>query len=627
MKYSKIKRPRPKCNPWSTDYDGCMMYKQGKFLAVNLIMDPINRSIIAARRRIFLQEWLRLCGWTLVWATAVVAGVLLTDRLFAMAIPVWVTLTSVVAMLSIATIIAWWRRPSAEAIAVMIDKRLGLQDQLGSALYVSSSAIENPMGQEVVSQARQTAQALPLTSAFPIGLTKGWVYVPPAATAVVLLAFFLPDMDLIRLAKTRIAQRAQVDDTPVTKEQVVDQVVTAVQHLTLPESDPDDHLPQIDPVEWSNRLSEIRQNDLSDATARGHAVAELSQLQDQLETQTQRHEQLVQMLENTMSRIDRQTQGPADRFTQAVGRGDFDSAQRAIGDLVEAVESMSDQDRRRLVQQLEHLAQELEQAAKHHAQQEPQSGQQAKQPPTDTGPPPQTQPHHRPADTKTSATEPSPRRFEPAPSDPQVQQRQALDQKRDRDKIQKYCKQLSSSLEKLCRSVTQQRSDNPNQRPSDAPSSQQIVKQLSEMDQPQRQLERLQHALRRTRHAMDRVYQPPAADPGHAERGHRRPLVHDEGQIDPRTHENLDLGHVDGQQSRLLSSGQPSGQAGNVPPTVGSHDAIRKAQQQAQQAVTEDRVPFQYRQTIRAYFDQLPDAADPKTTPSPRQQSPVRHGQ
>ena len=70
-------------------------------------------------------------------------------------------------------------------------------------------------------------------------------------------------------------------------------------------------------------------------------------------------------------------------------------------------------------------------------------------------------------------------------------------------------------------------------------------------------------------------------------------------------------------QGRVIASWQSDGEVVKGEPTVGFDQAVLEARRDAEQAVTDDRVPRRYHETVRQYFNQMPETVEQIKTPPP----------
>lgn len=573
--------------------------------------DPIARSITLARRRLFFQNWQATLGWLCLLWLCVGAALLLTERLIAVSIPQWLYLALAGTVLVAAPVVAWRRWPSREATAEMVDGRLALKDRLATALYAKSMP-DNPFAKHVVNDAQQSATKLSIGSAFPWRLSRAWAYVPPLTLAVVLAALFVPQLDLLGVAHARSQKQAQQDQAQDAKDQV-DQTLAAIKEVEMSQPQPDDPLSQMDSDQALDELAQITQGDLTSPKARQEAAVKLSQLQERLADQAQQQQEALESLQNTMSRLEDPPPGPADRFVDALRRGDFQAAQQAMEELAQSIESMPEDQRQALAQQLENLAQQLQQAAQQHAQQQAQSQQQINQLLQNAGLSNQQVPQlqQQGANPQALQQQLTQQGMSPQQTQQLAQQLQQLQQQQqNQNQNNQACQNMASSLQNQASQCQGNNASNsqPNQQGN----------QLSQLAQMQQQLQQMQTAGQQAQQAQQALsgLNQPGGTGGHkagtAEGGNPSGL---ERQMGPYQTHAKDDAHQG--QGRVIASWASDGQVVKGEPTVGFDQAVLEARRDAEQAVTDDRVPRRYHETVRQYFNQMPQTVDQIKTPPP----------
>ena len=340
-------------------------------------MNPIDRSIASAGRRIFMQDSLTALGW----AGAARGG---SRQHAAPADGVGCGRCrsrgggyAVVAGLAllIAPVAAWVRRPDRATVAAMIDHRLKLKDRLATALY-AVTLTHDPFARRVIEDASAAANDLHIREGFALRLHRVWGYVPPAGRDPgCSWALLVPQADLLGINAAALAA-APNRPSPSKPTEQVGQVVAAIQklHATTPELKENEG-----DADLQQQLAEMTQADLRDPEMRKNIAAKLSDVDSKLGQAADQKQQQFQPLQNAMSRLGPMVPGPADRFADALRRGDFDSACRELDQLAKSAASMSEADKQALAQQLKNLADQLNQAAKDAAQQQAQAQQQMAQ--------------------------------------------------------------------------------------------------------------------------------------------------------------------------------------------------------------------------------------------------------
>ncbi|MFP4145801.1 MAG: hypothetical protein ACLFV3_11730 [Phycisphaeraceae bacterium] len=661
------------------------------------MMDPIIQLIRRTRRRQFAGGVLRWLGRLGAAAAGVAAVVILTDRLLLAAeLPVWPWGVVAGVVVVAAVIVAWMRRPSEEAAAELLDRRLGLKDRIGSAVWARQHADE-PMAAAVMEDARRSAAGRKASEAVRVRLTRSWAWMVPMVALAAGL-WWLPEMDLLGQAATRQRQQARAEQAQQAKQTVTE----AAQVLReRPEAAAEEEAG--DRAALLEELESLAQRDLSE----GESLRELDRLRRDLEAEREEKEQELQTVQSTMSRVEPEPGGPADRFAEALRRGDFGEARQEVERLTEQVEAseLTPAQKQAFGRQLDQMAEQLDQAARTAGPSEQQladagpSEQQAPPPmASDREPTPDTpgqqpdrdaagdrqadgerqaesdrEPQSTP-DQQQAQREPG---EEPQPGEPsgqqgqqgrqqqaeqsptgqqpgqqpgqqtqpggqqqaqpqqqsgqQAEQQQAQRQPADQQPGQQPGQQaqrnsggqqpggqqpdgqgLSESLRRMARSLGSE--PQPGGQEGFGDGARQAQRDLSEMEQLEREVQRTGQANERLREAMrqaGRTTPPPS--PGSSQRqagrgpgGSMLGPERQPGEVGARGERDVrdEPGRISAWWEQ--QGGAEGGEAGTTfTPDAGS------ARDAAERAISEDRVPQRYHESVRRYFEQLPDSERP----------------
>ncbi len=568
-------------------------------------MTNVQRSIAQARLRIFLQSWLTMLGWLSLGGLLLGGLLMLAARLVGVPVPGASYLVTVGFVLVVAPLVAWGRRPGADVTATVIDHRLNLKDRLGTALYAEAIR-DNEFAAQVVEDAEDTASKLHLRDGFPIQLRKVWHYVPLVAALVAMLAAFVPQMDLLGWRSARAQRLAQQTQARTARDEVV-RVIEAFQKL--PPTDPE--LVDQDLFDAMKTLAELTRQDLSNPKMRQEAAAKLSAVQDKLAKQIEQTEQEFRSVKNTMSRLDAKQPGPADEFADALRRGDFEAAQAALEQLAQSLDGMTPQQKQALQQQLQNMSQQLQQMAQQQAQQAAQARQQMQQQLQNTGLSQQQMQQLMQQGMNQQAVQ-------------QALQQQGMSQQQAQQLAQQMQQQYQqmqrsgqsqSQYQGLGNSLGQMAGACQGGGGSQAmqPSAFQGGQQLQQMAQMQQQLQQMQMAQAQANNALNSLYpgQGQTRQAGTGEGGN--PFGDERQMTGIQANAEADIGEGEG---RVIASWLDQGQMARGDATVEFNQAITQARDDAEQAVTEDRVPRRYHESIRQYFNQLPESADQVRAPA-----------
>jgi len=580
-------------------------------------MEAIERAIERARRRWWASSLLTWLGWLSLAGLGVAITMVLCGDLLALVSPWWAYLIVAGAVVLAAPIIAWTRRPSRAYMAELIDERLDLKDRLSTALYVASADASDPFARQVIADANQAAGRAVIRDAFAVRLGRVWGYVPVAASVLALLALFMPGgMDLLGLNQSQQQAKSQQAQAQAAKRQLVKA------NVQLQDLKKDKDKPQAaNADQLMKRLASLTDKDLRTPESRQEAAAKISDLSNKLDQIKRQEKKQFQSLANAMTRLDAGKNGPAKQLANALRRGDFKAAQQQIKRLEKKISqgNLSAQQKKAMQQQLQHMAQQLKQMAKQAKQQAQQRQQQIRQQLSKAGLNSQQIQQLQKQGFGQQAVQ---KALQQQGMSKQQAQQMSKQIQRQQQQSQSSS-QMSHSLGGLSHSFGQMGSSGSgggqSQFSQGAWSARQQMGQIAQMQQ---QLQRMGMAQSQMRQAMQQMAGGGRRQ-GHGMGGGRRgrgvggikagtgsggnPLGRQQSPINTQARAKSDLEQGKG---RVIASWMSDGQNAAGQPKVDFDKTITQAQDEAAQAVSQDRVPRQYHRAIHDYFNQLPASAE-----------------
>jgi hypothetical protein len=155
---------------------------------------PLDRQLGRARRRLFVQALLAALAWGWAGALAIAAGWFLAQPYLVADTPAglrWYVLAGAAAAGTLGAV-AWavLRAPSAVAAALAFDERFGLKERVTTSLTLYPREAASPAGQALLADVNNRLAPLRVGDRFPIRLPRSAALVPVLALFLVLLAFF-----------------------------------------------------------------------------------------------------------------------------------------------------------------------------------------------------------------------------------------------------------------------------------------------------------------------------------------------------------------------------------------------------------------------------------------------------
>lgn len=596
-------------------------------------MQAIQQTIGRARVRVFLQDFMDgLAASTLAMLLAATL-LLIADRLLSLSLHWGFYAALAGAVLAAAPVIAWLRRPDDNKVATLIDQRLHLKDQLATALYAQRMT-NDPFAQQVIRDAHRTAENIDLKEAFRLRAHRAWGWTAPVAALLALLAVFLVPMDLLGRESARQQAAAEEQEAAAVEQQLV-QAVAAVRELRDTSRDSSEMQEASDEL---RELAGLTRQELKNPEMRRQAMAKLSSVQDKLGQAADQQEAQFNTVQAMLSRLDVNEKGPADKFADALRRGDFEAAAQALDDLAKEVESMSPEDRAAMERQLNSLADQLNQAAQQAAQQQAQQQQQTQQTLQNAGLSQQQIQQLQQQNFNPQAVQQALQQNGMSPQQAQ-QTAQQVQQQQQQQKNSGQCGScasgLASSLGQMSRNSSsgQGKQGQSNQQGQQQGGQQSFSQAAGQAGSQLSQMAQMQNALQQMRQAQgssgasgsknSNPFQQSQIPSGGGVGGSKagtgsggNPLGNKETQLTGyQTEAKGDIGEG---QGKVIASWMEYGEMAKGDANVSFDQAVTEAKHDAEQAITDDRVPRRYHEAVREYFNQLPDTPAKVAPRAPR---------
>ena len=320
----------------------------------------LHRSLRWARIRHGVRLLLEHAAMTLAIVGAAGVIAIAAERTFAVdLINLWTAVgVAVVGVLAVGA--AWWlTMPDRMAVAVMVDKRLGLRERVSTALALADS--EDPFARAALAEAHDKVRGIQVRRKFPIKFSRRWAYAAGAWVAVAAMFIFLPG-DMLGIQGRRDEQarkQAARAEEKTEAEGEVRQVAKVIRMAVSPIADEklagdldsldklSDGAPEVDNV----KRDAIRKlGDLSDELKKRLASEKLTAAAA-----------MKQMLKGIRGTSDAMTR----KLSAALAKGDFAAAKKALEDIRKelAEGKLSPAQREALAQALSELGKQASEAS------------------------------------------------------------------------------------------------------------------------------------------------------------------------------------------------------------------------------------------------------------------------
>lgn len=324
-------------------------------------MTTVQQTIKKARRRLTTAAAIRRTGTAIAVSAAAGLILLAVDRLATLNIPVLVYLAVLGAGLVAGVIHSLVTRPELLAVAVRLDRGLGLRDRLGSAEAIRTGRVQDEGFSWLVQQdAERVAQRLDIKSATPIVVTRGWIVAGGLIVVLGLGFAYVPPLT----RTTRGQNRAHTAQDQAELQQQQQEITQTIQEAIAEIDDDalDDRMREN--LSSLQRLAEQLGNEgaSSDevAEARDRSAGQLAALADRMAEQSQRNLRAADAVAERFAGVD-----PADapmsaqEFAEALRNGEFGEAADLLDELMASKEDLSAEQRSEVAEHLRHMSEQL----------------------------------------------------------------------------------------------------------------------------------------------------------------------------------------------------------------------------------------------------------------------------
>jgi hypothetical protein len=325
-------------------------------------MDDLRRQVRRAQWWLGVQRFVEALGWCLFGTLLAAAVLILIDKYVPLGLQPWAWPAGALG-LGLAAAAGWaiWRSRGAIDAAIEIDRRFGLKERVSSTLAMSDEERQSEIGEALVSDAIRRVERIDVHEHFTV--TPGRQLLLPLAPAILafLVAVFVnPAVDNSAEGMTdSLAAKKQID--------------TAKKSLQIQLAERREEARK-EGLKDAQKLLTKLQDELDKLTAKAagdkqEAMLKLNDLASQLEKRS-RELGGAEAIEKQLRQLKDLEKGPAEKFLQALRRGDLANAAKELKDLKEKLEAgkLNPEEQRKLAQQAQQLQKNLENLVNAHQQ-------------------------------------------------------------------------------------------------------------------------------------------------------------------------------------------------------------------------------------------------------------------
>jgi hypothetical protein len=331
-------------------------------------MDKLQQQVLRARRRLVLQQFLRIFGWWLLLALLVAAAAIAVPKIWVLGFSdrasliwlwSWLGGTAVVATF-LAVFFAWWARRNVLEAAIEIDQRFALRERVSSCLALGPQERESEAGQALIGDASRRIQRIAVSDKFRVRPT--WRLLLPLfpAVLIVVLVLWVGDAEKKQSLQASPVERdvkKQVETTArKLKEKIAERKKKAEEDGLAVAAGLFDRLEE--GVEGLAKKDDVKRKDAS--IKLNDLSKEIKRRRDALGGTDKVKERL-----NKLGDVDN---GPADKMADALKDGDFNKALDELQALQDKIErgDLTDKDRQDLADQMNKMRDKIQQMCDAH---------------------------------------------------------------------------------------------------------------------------------------------------------------------------------------------------------------------------------------------------------------------
>ncbi len=327
-------------------------------------MDPITKKSKAARRRMIVSRFLAFLPYSLSAMLLVAAVGVMLPKVIVLQVDSQIWYTSWLASaafvgLLVSAVMTWLGRPTLVDAAAEIDRRFELRQRLASALLLTPPDRQSNLGHALTEDANRRADGLDIPAQFKWGVHR-WLLLPILPALLSLLFFALTDRQPPNVHET---------SQSLTPTQVKNSTQPLLEQIRKKQAEAQkQNLEDVAQLydKLADELEKMRQQPNVDNT---QALAKLNDIKQELE---ERRKELggADALKKNLQTLDKLEDGPADKLTQAMKEGDFEKAEKALGELLEDLKEgkLDGEKMEKLAKQVEQLEKSLREAVQAHEQ-------------------------------------------------------------------------------------------------------------------------------------------------------------------------------------------------------------------------------------------------------------------
>ena len=303
-----------------------------------LLLQQINR----VRRRLFLQQLLTYLVWSLLGALTASALWFLVQPLVIQDAAPWLRWTvlgaAVAAVTAGSIVVAVLKAPSAVTAALSLDERFQLRERVTTSLTLEPAMVNSPAGQALLADVQRRLDPVRVGDRFPVQVPWTAWLVPAGAAAIALLAvFYNPVLNTVSVV-------AGDEKLAVTAEEKTE-IQKKLDRLKKPAPKPNEPRPRSQ--ELANLEMELdklahKPHDTKDEAS--ELISKMTEMEDKIKKQQHDAQDKDEARKEAMKQLDKVMKkqpknGPADELRKAIDKNDMQKAEEELDKLAQKLQA------------------------------------------------------------------------------------------------------------------------------------------------------------------------------------------------------------------------------------------------------------------------------------------------
>jgi len=326
-------------------------------------MTDIRRKVRTAQRRLWLNRWFTLAGWSLAAAGAAWCLLVAVARICALEWPLAMIGGAFAAVALIASLISLLtKHESVTEAAAAIDASAGLKERVSTSFFCTSQ--DDPFAAAVVEDARRVLTGMAIGRLVPVRGSRSMGYALGAFLAGAMLFWLLPTYDLLGRAAARADALKRGEQKQIVRESLA-KPIEAMKAVA-------EAHPELDAARDASDLMEMLKGEKAEVPAdkmRIEAIKKLDRLSEELRDKLDSDKyDMLDAMKQMMSQLGQNAakQSLTSPLLDAMKQQDFKAARETLSEMKEQLarrdHSAADAAKaQEIKKQLEELANQLDQ--------------------------------------------------------------------------------------------------------------------------------------------------------------------------------------------------------------------------------------------------------------------------